>query len=354
MVLRKEQYDEIRQTLDDCKRPLFFFDDDPDGTCAFLLLYRYKREGKGMPVKSSPNLTADFLSKVREYEPDLIIVLDKPMIDQDFLDGAGCPVVWIDHHGHCKREKVRYYNPRDNDPKDITSTTINAFYVVQQPKEDMWIGMMGGVGDWQLPPFTKEFCELYPDLLDKDVKRPEDALFASSLGRLIKILSFVIKGKTSEVMKCIKILTRIKSPYEILREETAQGRFIMKRAKHIEERYDELLKLAMKKLSDDPLLIFRYTDEKMSFTKEMSNELLYKFPDKIIIVGREKSGDMKTSMRSRDYLLPPLVQKALEGLEGYGGGHEHACGVNVKVEQFETFIEQFRAAMKEQGKERKK
>ncbi|MBI4150090.1 hypothetical protein HY488_01670 [Candidatus Woesearchaeota archaeon] len=352
MVLHPEQYAEIRKSLDECKRPLFFFDDDPDGTCAFLLLYRYKREGTGVPVKSAPNLTAQFLSKVREYGPDLILVLDKPLIDQDFLDGADCPVIWIDHHGHVKRERVRYYNPRDNNPNDITSTAINAYYVGQQ-KEDMWIAMMGGVGDWQLPPFTKEFCEQYPDLLDKDVKRPEDALFASKLGRLIKILSFVIKGKTSEVIKCIKIMTRIKSPYEILREETPQGKYIMKRAKQIEERYDELLKMAMKKRSKDLLLIFTYQDDKMSFTKEMSNELLYKFPNKIIVAGREKSGELKLSLRSRDYLLPPLVQKALEGLEGYGGGHEHACGTNVKVGQFEQFIEQFRTAMKEQGKEKK-
>jgi single-stranded DNA-specific DHH superfamily exonuclease len=354
MVLRKEQYDEIRDALDNCKRPLFFFDDDPDGTCAFLLLYRYKREGKGVPVKSSPNLTTQFLPKVQEYQPDLIVVLDKPLIDQDFLDGVSCPVIWIDHHGHCKREKVKYYNPRDNDPTDITSTTINAYYVAQR-KEDLWLGMMGGVGDWQLPPFTQEFCERYPDLLDSKVKRPQDALFGSELGRLIKILSFVIKGKTGEVMKCIKIMTRIKSPHEILRGETSQGRYIMKRAREIEERYDEILKEACKRKTKDKLLIFTYTDDKMSFTKEMSNELLYRYPDKIIVMGREKGGDLKLSLRSTDLIIPPVLQKALEGVEGYGGGHEHACGANVKAEQFERFIEQFRAAMapKKEKKERR-
>ncbi len=214
--------------------------------------------------------------------------------------------------------------------------------------------MMGGVGDWQLPSFTQEFCRMYPDLLDKGVKRPEDALFASPLGRLIKILSFVIKGKTGEVMKCIKILTRIKSPYEILKEETPQGKYIMKRARGIEKRYNELLQEAAKKRSKDQLLIFRYADDKMSFTKEMSNELLYKFPSKIIVIGREKSGELKMSLRSRDYLLPPLLKKALEGVEGYGGGHEHACGACIKTEYFDQFIRQFREAVKEQGKEKTK
>lgn len=352
MVLRPEQYAEIRKSLDECKCPLFFYDDDPDGTCAFLLLYRYKREGKGIPVKSAPRVDDRFLPKVREYEPDLIFILDMPMVEQDFLDQVNVPVIWIDHHGPFKRDKVRYYNPRNNDPHDVTSTTINAYYAVQQ-KEDLWIAMMGGVGDWQIPPFTKEFCEMYPDLLDKDVKRPEDALFGSKIGRLVKILSFVIKGKTGDVSKCTKIMTRVKSPYEILKEETPAGRYIMKRAGDIEKKYDELFKKACKEQSKDSLLIFRYTDDKMSFTKEMSNELLYTFPNKIIIMGREKSGEMKISLRSRDYLLPPLVQKALHGLTGYGGGHEHACGTNVKTEDFDKFIEQFRAAMKEQGKEKK-
>ena len=353
MVLTEKQCEEVRKSLDECKRPLFFYDDDPDGTCAFLLLYRYKREGKGIPIKSAPKVDLKFLPKVKEYGPDVLFVLDVPLIEQDFLDQVDCPVIWIDHHGPYKRDKVRYYNPRNNDPTDISSTTVNAYYVTQR-KEDIWLAMMGGVGDWQLPPFIQEFIDKYPDLLDKDVKRPEDALFASKLGRLIKIMSFVIKGKTSEVMRCTRIMTRIQSPYEILREETPQGRYIMRRANEIERRYDAVLKHAMKSRTKDPLLIFSYQDDKMSFTKEMSNELLYKFPHKTIVMGREKSGELKLSLRSRDYLLPPLIEKALDGVDGYGGGHEHACGACVKVEHFERFISQFRQAMKEQGKEKER
>ena len=60
----------------------------------------------------------------------------------------------------------------------------------------------------------------------------------------------------------------------------------------------------------------------MSFTGDLSNELLSKFRDKVIIIAREKSGEMKASLRSPQSInIQPVIMKALEGLEGYGGGH---------------------------------
>ena len=78
------------------------------------------------------------------------------------------------------------------------------------------------------------------------------------------------------------------------------------------------------------LLVFIYPDDKMSLTGELSNELLYKFPDKVIIVGRKKNEEVKMSIRSKNIVISSILEKALIGLEGYGGGHECACGANVK------------------------
>jgi hypothetical protein len=52
--------------------------------------------------------------------------------------------------------------------------------------------------------------------------------------------------------------------------------------------------------------------------------------------------EMKCSIRSAKEILPPLIEKALNGLEGYGGGHEHACGLNIKSIHFEEFLERFK------------
>ena len=74
----------------------------------------------------------------------------------------------------------------------------------------------------------------------------------------------------------------------------------------------------------------------------MSNEAIYRYPDKIILIGREKNEEMKCSLRSSKAVLPPLIEKALVGLNGYGGGHEHACGLNIKKDDFEEFVRRFK------------
>ncbi len=344
MVLTPKQCKEIKDALDMSARPLYIHDDDPDGTCAFLLLYRYKREGKGFPLKTRPLVDENMIPYVEEYKPDLIFILDIPNVSQDFLDRVSCPVVWIDHHGVQDRKGVKYYNPRKNDPADISSTTINTYYVVQN-QDDLWIAMLGGVGDWQLPLFLPEFCEQYPKLLDASVKRPQDALFASRLGELIKLISFLLKGRTSDVKRNIKIMTRIKDPYEILDGTTSQGRFLLKHAMQAKKEYDALLIQAKKKAGRGKFFIFTYSADKTSYTKELSNELLYLYPKRIIIVGRVKNEEYKLSLRSSKKKIPPVLEKALEGLDGYGGGHDLACGAAVKAKDWETFLARFKKAM---------
>ena len=93
-------------------KPLYLFDDDPDGLCSFLQLYRHIKGGKGIIVKRTPRITEDFVRKVEEYGPDKIFVLDIVMIDQEFIDKVKTPIVWIDHHEPQERENIMYYNPR--------------------------------------------------------------------------------------------------------------------------------------------------------------------------------------------------------------------------------------------------
>ena len=166
-----------------------------------------------------------------------------------------------------------------------------------------------------------------------------DIYFTTRLGELIKAFSFCLKGKTADVRKSINVLTRIKTPYEILNQETAAGRFIYKRFEKLNKIYDDMLKDAVKAATEDNLLVFTYDDDKMSFTGDIANELLYKFPDKVILVGRKKDDDVRMSIRSKNTILPPLLDKSLAGLEGYGGGHEYACGANVKQRDFKEFVD---------------
>lgn len=341
----------IREELDNCKRPLFFFHDDADGLCSFLLFYRYKEDGKGVIIKTTPKIDRNFVRKVTEYGPDKVFILDIAMVEQDFLDEMkklSMPVVWLDHHAPLEREGAIYFNPRTHNPKDDSCITKICYEVVKEKnQEDIWIAMIGVIGDWQKPDFWERFVNKYPGLLDEKIKRPEDALFNSKVGELVRIFSFVLKGKTEDVIKCMKILTRIKDPYEILGQTTPQGRFIYKRYMMIKESYDELLNDALKNIKKEKLrlFVFIYKDVKFSFSSEVANELIYKYPKHVIFIGREKSGEIKYSIRAKDLVLPKLIDKALEGIEGFGGGHEYACGAVIKEKDNKKFLEQFYRAL---------
>jgi single-stranded DNA-specific DHH superfamily exonuclease len=339
--LTEKEIGRIRDELKNCKRPIFFFHDDADGLCSFLLLYRHIREGKGIVVKSKPSVDKVLANKVFDYEADKVFILDLAVMRQEFIDAVKRPVIWIDHHAPTDLNNVLYFNPRVH-KSDIIYPVTNICYDVV--KENLWIAMVGCVGDWYLPEFKDEFCEKYPDLLDKDIDTPPKALFESEIGTLAKIFNFVLKGPSKNVNNCMKVLTRINSPYEILKQETPQGKFIYRKYESINKDYEKMVKEAEKEAKKkDDFIIYTYTEDRMSFTGELSNELLYKYPHKsIIIIAREKAGEMRMSLRTKDVLLPPILEKALAGLEGYGGGHEHACGACVKKEQFREFIENLR------------
>ncbi|MBU0615522.1 MAG: DHH family phosphoesterase [Nanoarchaeota archaeon] len=337
-MLPKSDIQKIREELDNCQNPLFFFHDDPDGLCSFLLLYRYKKEGNGVCVKAVPNMDAKFIRHIEEYQPDKIFVLDIAMMQDEFVEAAKVPIVWVDHHEATRVDKVKCFNPRFYDKEDGAPVTAICYEVVQQ---DMWIAGIGCAGDWFIPNFQKEFQEKYPDLLPKLYKDPGDVLFQTKLGEMSKMFSFILKGKTTDVKKCYKTLTRIESPEELLKKETSRARFVFKHYSKVAEQYDELLQGAIKAASDDQLLIYIYPSSKMSFSGDIANEVLHKFPKKTILIGRDKSGEIRMSIRSPKKFLS-ILQHALTGVEGYGGGHENACGASVKKEDFDRFVEKIR------------
>lgn len=341
-MITTKQIQEIRDFLNKTENPLIFFDNDADGICSYILLKKYIGKAKGIPIKSSPDLSIEYYRKIEEYQPDLVIILDKPLVNQELIDQIQVPIIWIDHHPPVKRRKVNYFNPLLEDPKDNRPVTYWCYKITEQ---NICIAMIGTVSDWHIPDFTNEFIKQYPNLLDKKVE-PEEAIFNSKLGELIRIYSFAIKGDTTETKKAIEVLSKIETPEEILNQTTARGKFIYKRAEKFNKEYQELLKKAIKQYDkNDKLLIFTYTTKNTSFTNEVANELLYKYPEKLIIVGREKSNEIKMSLRSGKIEIPKILEKALVNVKGYGGGHEHACGSSVAKNDFEIFIQNIRGEL---------
>ena len=345
MPITEQQIREIQEILQKSEKPLFFFDDDPDGLSSFLLLYRWVKKGTGVVVKSSPKLDEKYLPKVEECQPDVIVILDKPMVDQDFIDKVHdvCSpiIIWIDHHPPQKNTGVLYYNPRVAEDSDNRPTNYWCWQVVKEytPK-DMWIAMAGCIGDWFLPEFTADFCAAYPKLMKEPVATVQEALYETKIGKVTRVLSFIQKGPIKKTMNCIKILTRVAGPDDFLEQKTNQGKYLWKWFNEVNGAYEELKQSVT--ASDEPLLLFVYTEDKMSFTSDLSNELLYKYPGKTILICRQKGLEMKCSIRNTDKILPPAINKSLAGLTGYGGGHDHACGICVNVDNFNVFLERLK------------
>lgn len=342
-MIPQKQLDIVKEELDSCERPVFFFHDDEDGLCSFLLLYRYAKKGKGIVAKTTPRLTRDIFSKkVEDYGADKVFILDMPIVEEDFFSAVKVPIIWIDHHEPVKvPEGVKYFNPRVHDKNEYSPVTYWCYKIVNQ---DIWIATVGCLGDAYYPEFMEDFKKQYPGYADIDTKSLHDLLYTTKLGSLVRIFAFILKGATKEVMNSVKILTRLEHPDEILQQNTSAGRYVYKHFSRINKVYESILAEAQKVKPDNNMYLFIYQDPRMSITKDLANELSHKMPDKMIIIGREKNGELKLSLRWNKN-INPVLEKALEGVDGYGGGHKYACGAAVKKHDFEKFMMQLKANM---------
>ena len=100
-MLTEKQISEIKEHLEKAQNPIFYYDNDCDGLCSFLLLRRFLDRGKGVAVRRFPDLDAQYAKKARELNADYVFILDKPTVEKGFfeeIERLNLPVVWIDHH----------------------------------------------------------------------------------------------------------------------------------------------------------------------------------------------------------------------------------------------------------------
>lgn len=342
-MIREEELNEIKSYLERAENPLVFFDDDHDGLTSYILLKKNYDKINGVIVKGGMKDEEIYNRKIEEYKPDIIFVLDRAEISQELIDSANVPIIWIDHHPILERKGVKYYNPRIHDKNDSRPVS---YWCYQLVKNNLWIGLVGIIGDYHYPKELAENFE-YKDLLNGHEK-VEDVLHDSKLGILVRLFNFILKGTTTQVRKNISMLLNIESPYDILEQKNSKGKFLFNYYKKINKEYEKLLNNAKKNVSDEKILLFVYPDNKLSLSASLSEELKYLNPDKLVIVARQKEDYMAASLRSNDIVLPPLIKKSLEGLDGYGGGHDRAVGASVSRLDFMKFINNIRKNVKEQ------
>jgi len=344
-MLTSKQVKEIKEHLEKAQNPLFFFDNDNDGLCSFLLLQRYIERGKGFPVKTKPELAKDYFRKIRELEPDYVFILDQPEVSNEFFEEVekiNLPVVWIDHHESDRKKIpkfVSYYNPFFN--KKSSNEPVTALcYQVTNKKQDIWISIVGCISDNFVPKYYSEFRRKFKDL-SIDSKDPFEIYYNSRIGEIARMFSFALMDRTTNVINMLKLLMKIKSPYDVL-EENTKTHAMHKRFGELYEKYQKLIQKAKKEVKNsEKIFFFKYGGD-ISMSADISNKLKYLFPEKVISVVRVTEGRASLSIRGKG-IKDKVLKANFEGATG--GGHEDAVGAQMRVEDVEEFERKLRKSV---------
>lgn len=332
-MLTKKQITEIREHLEKAQNPLFFFDIDVDGLSSFLLLQRYIGRGRGVVIRGSASLGKSYFRKVRELKPDYIFVLDKPVVDDEFIELAkqeNLPLVVIDHHNVPAINIENYYNTYHTSKKNEPVAYL--CYKIAQKKQDLWLAVAGCIGDCYLPDFLPEFKKQHPELLNSGYKHPYDILYNSQIGKIANVLNFGLKDTTTNAVNMMKYLMKVKGPYDVL-EENSQTKSFLSRYDFINSKIQSAIKKAKTKIDKKNKLLFYTYSGDMSLSQHISDELIYLYPDLVVIVGFIKGNTIKFSLRG-EIDIRKLTQEAIKDIEGaVGGGHKHATGTQMMLDQ---------------------
>jgi hypothetical protein len=200
----------------------------------------------------------------------------------------------------------------------------------------LWVAVVGCISDKFIPDFYKDFKEKNKELsLSASSKNAFDIFYNSEIGKVAKIFSFALKDRTTNVVSMLKLLVAVQSPYDILNEN--QKNYSMHyRFNQINTKYQKFLKKAESLEKDSGKVLFFQYGGDLSISADLSNELSYKFPKKIIVVVYITGAKANISVRGKG--VKDLVLKAIKDLEtATGGGHEDAVGAQVRVDDLELF-----------------
>ncbi|MBU4086055.1 MAG: DHH family phosphoesterase [Nanoarchaeota archaeon] len=346
-MLSEAEIKSIRNHLEKAQNPLFFFDNDDDGLCAFLLFRRFIERGKGIAIKSFPDLNASYARKIHELKPDYIFILDKPIVSEGFLKEAqdlGLGVVWVDHHDVPfpnleQFSDVHYFNSMRSEKPSSEPVTYWA-YKIAGKKEDLWLALAGCIGDGYLPEFAEEAEKKYPELW-RGVSSAFEGLYSTGIGKIARILSFALKDRTSNVVNMMKTMFKA-TPQDVLLD--SKKNLILERFSQINLKYEKLVEKAKLSAGKGKLAYFQYGGD-LSISAEIANELSYLFSDKIVVVAYLSGTKANLSLRGKN--IKEITLKAIEGIENArGGGHKDATGAQMNVEDLPRFKENIERLIK--------
>lgn len=338
-MLTKKQLGEIREHLEKAQSPIFLYDNDVDGLSSYVLLRKFTGRGKGVAVKSHPNIDPGYAKRVQELNGDYVFVLDRHSLGKDFVNEISMlqiPIVWIDHHDVDDTDYaynlLHRYNPTKNKKKTNEPTTYLCYMATKRP-EDLWLVMIGCIADHYMPNIIEEFKERYGNLWGKNIKEPFEALYSTGIGRLARAISFGLKDSISHVVELQNFLINAESPYDIENGLETNSAFAL-RYKEISKKYNALIEDA-KRNGPERLVFYNYSGQ-LSISSDLSNELSHIFPKSYICVCYSAGPITNVSLRGKN--VKKILSEIIPLLDGAtGGGHTDAVGARINTNDLDKF-----------------
>jgi len=337
-----EAFSKLQIKLAECHKPLFIYDGDCDGVLSYLMLERLLGKNKAFLCPAS--LDSSLITAVNTQDHDMVIIMDIGFVSQDFINDLDGEIVVIDHHRpvDIKSSRLTYFNPQLFDTSDNRCTSYWSYMLTGE--KYVWEAACGMVSDWQMPPFATEFRSQYPHWLPADINQLPEAMFATDIGKLGRMVNFNLKGNAKSVKKGIDALRTIKKPDQLFQGTTPEGSKLLKKYERVASEYHNLLEqVESRENGDDFALVFEYREANYSFSALLSNEVIYLHPDKkLYIVARETPDWYRCSLRSRvgtKIDLPLIIEHVSSQVRCNGGGHFNAAGCSIYPDDFAKFVE---------------
>ena len=139
----------------------------------------------------------------------------------------------------------------------------------------------------------------------------------------------------------MRFMVKVKGPMDVL-EENSKTKQILKRYNELNLKYQNILKKA-RKVVGDKMIYFQY-GRGLSLSSNLANQLIYEFPEKIVIVIYLSTDTANVSLRSRDLDIRKITLEAIKDIPGsIGGGHEHSTGARMLISDLPLFKERIEA-----------
>lgn len=372
-----EKVELIRKTIDKSLNPIMFFDTDTDGSTSYLQIKRNFPKVKGYPMDKDLKRQKKLIYNYVKPETDLIIIFDVPFLYDEFLEKIKSKkIIWADHHptnlqSQIKQFDIIHLNPLNYDLNDnrpscflankvagkfnnldlLTVGSVSDFFLLDNisklylKDKKIFNMIFNGIDENK----KKEIFTFLRDYKfnDKRVNKKKESFirylsYGTNLKNIKNFFDFICKFEIDgQSEKAFRVIEKMKLEHIISSINSGQkfpfDEFALK-MKEYKKDLDKALDFGEKEI-----YFYEYVG-KQSFAKTLSEELNFKFKkSKVVAVSFRKEGKdwHSISIRSRTIQINDLVQEALKGLEGRGGGHPLAAGAAVHKKDFSKFKVKF-------------